>query len=91
MKRILTFLLTAIAIALPAARAGNTFREGDVLEMRLSGPPEEFTKEFNVVLTVDEGKVNQPLIGRISAAGMTSTQLASSSGSSRPNCSPSRM
>ncbi|MEI7820714.1 MAG: polysaccharide biosynthesis/export family protein [Verrucomicrobiota bacterium] len=78
MKRILTFLLTAIAIALPAARAGNTFREGDVLEMRLSGPPEEFTKEFNVVLTVDEGKVNQPLIGRISAAGMTSTQLASS-------------
>ena len=78
MKPILTFLLTAIAIALPAARAGNTFREGDVFEMRLSGPPEEFTKEFNVVLTVDDGKVNLPLIGRISAVGMTSTQLASS-------------
>ena len=77
MKRTLALLLTFLAITLPAARAGNTFREGDAFEMRLSGPPEEFTKEFNVVLTVDDGKINLPLIGRISAVGMTSTQLAS--------------
>ena len=77
MKRFLICLLTLLTIAMPAIRAGNIFREGDVFEMRLSGPPEEFTREFNVVLTVDDGTVNLPLIGRVSAAGMTSTQLAS--------------
>lgn len=76
MKHVLAFLLTFLAIVPPSARGGNAFREGDILEMRLSGPPEEFTKEFNITLIVDDGRVNLPLIGRISAAGMTSTQLA---------------
>ena len=76
MKRILTFLLTAIAIALTAARAGNTFREGDVLEMRLSGPPEEFTPEFNLVLIVDEGRVKLPIIGSVDAVGLSRMELA---------------
>ena len=79
MKTILLSLLTLLAIAFPRLHAGETvFRNGDVFEMRLSGPPDEFTKEFNLVLTVDEGSVNLPLLGRVTAAGMSSTALASS-------------
>lgn len=78
MKTILLCLLSLLAIALPGVHADNVFRNGDVLEMRLSGPPEEFTREFNLVLTVDEGSVNVPLIGRVAAAGMSSTALATS-------------
>ena len=78
MKRILLCLLSLFIIAMPRVFADNTFRNGDVFEMRLSGPPEEFTREFKIMLTVDEGSVNLPLIGRVMAVGMSSTQLASS-------------
>jgi protein involved in polysaccharide export with SLBB domain len=78
MKKIILSLLSLLLIALPRLEAQNTFRNGDVLEMRLSGPPEEFTREFNIVLTVDEGTVNLPLIGRVAAAGMSSSALAAS-------------
>ena len=78
MKKIILSLLSLLLIALPRLQAQNTFRNGDVLEMRLSGPPEEFTREFNIVLTVDEGTVNLPLIGRVAAAGMSSSALAAS-------------
>ncbi len=78
MKKIIFLLLSLLVIALPRVQAQNVFRNGDVLEMRLSGPPEEFTKEFNLVLTVDEGSVTVPLIGRVAAAGMSSTALAGS-------------
>ncbi len=79
MKTILLSLLALFTIAFPRLHAGDTvFRNGDVFEMKLSGPPDEFTKEFNLVLTVDEGSVNLPLLGRVAAAGMSSTALASS-------------
>ncbi len=78
MKKIILSLLSLLLIALPRLQAQNTFRNGDVLEMRLSGPPEEFTREFNIVLTVDEGTVNLPLIGRVAAAGMSGSALAAS-------------
>ena len=54
MKHSILFLLSLLAIALPRVQA-ETFHDGDVCEMRLSGPPEEFTREFNLVLTVDQG------------------------------------
>ena len=78
MKKIILSLLALLAFAVPRVQAQNQFRNGDVLEMRLSGPPEEFTREFNIVLTVDEGGVTLPLIGRVAAAGMTSSALAAS-------------
>ena len=78
MKSILVSLLTILAFALPATRAADKFREGDVFEIRVSGPPEEYTREFNMVLTVDEGSVTVPLVGRVAALGMSSTALASS-------------
>ena len=77
MKYCLIFLLTLLLVASPRAHAENTFRDGDVFEMRLSGPPEEFTREFSLVLTVDEGAVTIPLIGRIPARGLSSSGLAS--------------
>ena len=78
MKHRILFLLALLAIALPRihAETASPFRDGDVFEMRLSGPPEEFTREFNLVLTVDAGSVNLPLIGRIPAVGLSSSQLA---------------
>ena len=76
MRRILTFLIAAIAIALPASGAGDILREGDTFEMRLSGPPEEFTREFNLVLIVDEGRVKIPFIGSVDAVGLSRMQLA---------------
>ncbi len=78
MKTILSFLVILLLVVTPRVRADNTFRNGDVLEMRLSGPPEEFTREFNIVMTVDEGSINLPLIGRVAAAGLSGTALASS-------------
>ena len=69
----------ALLLALvPNLRAADVLRNGDQIEMRLSGPPEEFTREFNLILTVNEDSVNIPLIGRIPAAGLSSTQLAQS-------------
>jgi polysaccharide export outer membrane protein len=76
MKHLAIFFLSLLAIAQPRVHADSTFRDGDVFEMRLSGPPEEFTKEFNIVLSVDEGAVTIPLIGRIPARGLSSSQLA---------------
>jgi polysaccharide export outer membrane protein len=76
MKHFILILLTLLALVPLRAKADNALRESDVFEMRLSGPPEEFTREFNLVLTVDEGSVNLPIIGRIPARGLTSSQLA---------------
>jgi polysaccharide export outer membrane protein len=76
MKRSLICLLLLLTVLIPAVQADNVFRNGDVFEMRLSGPPEEFTREFNLVLTVDDDSVNIPLIGRVPARGLSSSQLA---------------
>ena len=55
----------------PSANLQN----GDVIQMRLSGPPEEYTREFAVELTVDDGTINVPMIGRVRATGITPAQL----------------
>lgn len=79
MKRIAFLLLTLLAALVWPSQAApdSTFRDGDVFEMKLSGPPEEFTREFNLVLTVDQGAVTIPMIGRVPARGLTSSGLAS--------------
>lgn len=76
MRHLIIFVISLFVMFAPGVCADTRFRNGDVFELRLSGPPEEFTREFNIVLTVDEGSVNLPLIGRIQAVGKTSTQLA---------------
>lgn len=72
-----TLLCLIALLSLPAwLPADEVFKNGDQFEMRLSGPPEEFTKEFNLMLRVSEGAVNLPIIGRIPATNLTSNQLA---------------
>ena len=78
MKRILLCLIFLLVFGFPRVHADSIFRNGDVFDMRVSGPPEEFTREFSMTLTVDEGTVNLPLIGRVAAVGMSSTALATS-------------
>ena len=69
--------LIAFILTLPArVSADELFKNGDQFEMRLSGPPEEFTREFNLMLRVSDGTVNLPIVGRIPAVNLTSNQLA---------------
>lgn len=58
------------------ANASTALQNGDVIQMRLSGPPEEYTREFSMELAVDDGTVTIPMIGRIRAAGLTPAQLS---------------
>ena len=67
-------LLALLAPRLQAQIA--TLRPSDVLEMRLSGMPQEYASEFTLQYTVgQDGTINVPLIGEIKAVGLTSTQL----------------
>ncbi len=62
--------------AAPAATSTAAMQNGDVIQLRLSGPPEEYTREFAIELTVDDGTVTVPMIGRVKAAGLTPAQLS---------------
>lgn len=56
--------------------ASAVLQNGDVIDMRLSGPPEEYTREFSIQqMSVDDGSVTVPMIGRVRAAGLTPAQL----------------
>ncbi len=58
-------------------RAEPGIRNGDVFEMRLSGAAVEYLQEFsNLALVVNDGFVNVPMIGRIRAEGLSTTQIA---------------
>jgi polysaccharide biosynthesis/export protein len=52
-------------------------QNGDVVQMRLSGPPEEYTREFAIELSIDDGTLTVPMVGRVRAAGLTPAQLGS--------------
>ncbi|MEK0451656.1 MAG: hypothetical protein RL088_3924 [Verrucomicrobiota bacterium] len=62
-----------------AGNSGATaaLQNGDILQLRLSGPPEEYTREFAIELSVDDGTITVPMIGRVKAAGLTPAQLSS--------------
>lgn len=69
-----------VATRLPdsATNAGGStpLQNGDVIQTRLSGPPSQYTGEFAQELSVDDGTVTVPMIGRVRAAGLTPSQLA---------------
>ena len=50
-------------------------QNGDIVQMRLSGPPQIYTQEFAVELSIEDGTINIPMIGRVKAAGLTPAQL----------------
>lgn len=72
-------IITCLALLLSSLQlhADNAVRNGDVFEFRMSGAAVEYLQEFaNLAVVVDNGSVNVPIIGRVTAAGLTSTQLS---------------
>jgi polysaccharide biosynthesis/export protein len=74
--RSILLCLTALFGALSISRADNRLSDGDVFQMSLSGAPREFTQEYDLNHTVDDGAVNIPNVGRVRIAGLTSSQAA---------------
>lgn len=71
-----SFALLALLAPRLSSQTIATLRPGDVLEMRLSGMPQEYASEFALQFTVSQdGALNVPLIGEVKALGLTSTQL----------------
>jgi protein involved in polysaccharide export with SLBB domain len=68
--------LIALLLAAAAAQAQQRIREGDVLRMAVGGAPREFTQDLELEYTVDDGTINVPMIGRVRAAGLTTSALS---------------
>ena len=75
MRSLLCFLLAVLGLS-TLANAQQRFRDGDTFRMAVGGPPRQFTQDFELEYTIDDGMVTIPIIGRIRAAGLTSSALA---------------
>ena len=76
--RQIAILLALLSLLAPELRAAEaTLRPGDNFDMRLTGMPLELVQDIaNLQYTVGpDGTVNIPLIGKVKASGLTSTQL----------------
>jgi protein involved in polysaccharide export with SLBB domain len=73
-------LVTYVLLMLASTALGQaTLRIGDPLELRVGGVPAEEQAQMNNVYTVDaNGSINLPYIGKVSAQGLTPSQLARS-------------
>ena len=67
----------AVAVAVPVTGSNSALRPGDSFEMRLTGvDPTVLTEIANIQYSVGpDGTVNIPLIGKMKAGGLSSTQL----------------
>ncbi len=82
MIAILTALIVGFTAFGPAVAAlhaqGSALRPGDIVEIRLSGVPQEEIGQFSNVYTIDEqGMLNLPYVGTLRGAGLHANQLAS--------------
>jgi protein involved in polysaccharide export with SLBB domain len=73
-------LVTYVLLMLASTALGQaTLRIGDPLELKVGGVPAEEQAQMNNVYTVDaNGSINLPYIGKVSAQGLTPSQLARS-------------
>lgn len=70
-------LLIFLVYGGPLLFAQAPLREGDTVEIRISGVPAEEQAQFTASYTVDsEGMLNLPFIGPVRAAGMKPAQVA---------------
>jgi polysaccharide biosynthesis/export protein len=74
--RALLSLLIAIVTLAASANAQQRFRDGDMFRLAVGGAPREYTQEFELEYTIDDGSVTIPTIGRMRAAGLTPSALA---------------
>jgi protein involved in polysaccharide export with SLBB domain len=73
------FLVYLFLMLASTAFGQATLRVGDPLELRVGGVPPEEQAQMNNVYTIDaSGSVNLPYIGRVSAVGLTPSDLARS-------------
>jgi len=61
---------------LGSAQAEQRFRDGDVFRLAVGGAPREFTQDFELEYTIDDGMVTIPMIGRMRAVGLSPSGLA---------------
>jgi protein involved in polysaccharide export with SLBB domain len=74
--RSVLFSLALLLFAAAGVRADSKLTDGDMFQMSVSGAPKEFTQEYDLTYTVDDGAISVPNVGRVKATGMTASQLA---------------
>src|SRR4051812_26126603 len=77
MRYLLFLFALALALPAPSARAQAVLLNGDIFELRMSGMPDEYAREYSLQYTVgDNGEVSlSQLNSPIRANGLTTTQL----------------
>jgi protein involved in polysaccharide export with SLBB domain len=77
MRYLLFSLLVALVLPTSRASAQAVLRNGDIFELRLSGMPDEYAREYSLQYTVgDNGEVSLAQLNTpIKAAGLSTTQL----------------
>ena len=75
MRTLLCFLFAMLLTGLQA-NAQQRFRNGDVFRLAVGGAPREYTQDFELEYTVDDGSVTIPMVGRMRAEGLTASALA---------------
>lgn len=69
---------TMLIVAAGSARADAVFRPGDTFELRLGGVPADEGVQVSSTYTIDGGGgLNLPYIGKLTVAGMNSSQVQS--------------
>lgn len=58
------------------AFADTKLSDGDMFQLSVSGAPREYTAEYDLQYTVDDGTVNVPNVGRVKVTGLTATQVS---------------
>ena len=75
MRTLFCLFLALFALAYPAD-AQQRLRDGDTFRMAVGGAPREFTQDFELEYTIDDGAVTIPVVGRVKAVGLSPSQLA---------------
>jgi protein involved in polysaccharide export with SLBB domain len=74
--KIFLFAFLLLAMLTGVARAQASVRNGDTIDIRLSGVPSEETATFNASYTVDDkGMINLPYINEIKVEGLLPNQI----------------
>jgi polysaccharide export outer membrane protein len=75
-KRNLFFTALLFLAFAASARAEQRFRDGDVFRLAVGGVAREFSSDFELEYTIDDGMVTIPMVGRMRAVGLSPSQLA---------------
>lgn len=75
MRTLFCFLIVILA-SVVSSEAQVRMRDGDTFRMAVGGAPREFTQDFELEYTIDDGQVTIPVIGRVKAVGLSPSQLA---------------